>query len=256
LLAAREAETAADETDAGERDVLDAYVPIGALTEQRCRQAAAARSTVDLCTCLADVFPPAIAALRKLLERSPEDPLGLREVELEIENAHFRQLLFRARHAAGHEDGRVIRRDVTLRIDIANLRTSLRYLGRHVANDVVHSLYVPGGLLSEDRFADLMEADAVDQLYRRLPKGELTAALEKGMLAFANVGRASVFDRPLEEQQLRLEKRLARQYPASVAIPLDFVGRARNEWINLRMIVRGVAYQLPPGKIQGSLVYV
>jgi vacuolar-type H+-ATPase subunit C/Vma6 len=254
-LAEGKAEATEEEAEAAAR-VMDAYVPIGALSEQRYRLAAAAASADDLCTCLAEVFPKTIAGLRKLLEQRRDQSLGLPEVELEIENAHFRQLLVRARQAVSREDCRVLRRAGAQRIDATNLRTSLRYLGRHISRDVVHSLFVPGGLLVEERFAELMEADAVDQLYRRLPRGPLTAALEKGMLAYANVGRASVFERPLEEQQLRLEKRLARRHPASVALPLYFVGRVRNEWINLRMICRGIRYRLPAGKVQGSLVDV
>ena len=101
-----------------------------------------------------------------------------------------------------------------------------------------------------------MEADAIDQLYRRLPRGALTAALDKGMLAFANIGRASVFDRPLEEQQLRLEKRLARWHPGVGGSAAVFRRACGNEWVNLRMISRGICYRLPPGKVQGSLVYV
>ncbi len=40
-----------------------------------------------------------------------------------------------------------------------------------------------------------------------------------------------------------------------MALPLDFLERSRNEWINLKTIARGIACRLPPGKVQESLVY-
>ena len=114
------AEAAEDDAEAAARDAIEAYVPIGVLSEQRYRLAAAATSADDLCTCLAEVFPETIAGVRKLLERPRDPPPGLPEFELEIENAHFRRLLQRARHAASHEDCRVLRSDGALRIDATN----------------------------------------------------------------------------------------------------------------------------------------
>ena len=48
-------------------------------------------------------------------------------------------------------------------------------------------------------------------------EGPLTAVLDRGMLSFANTGRASVFERPGDEQVLRLVHRLARRWPVMKA---------------------------------------
>ena len=137
-----------------------------------------------------------------------------------------------------------------------NLRTSLRFLGRSLPRETVTKLYLSGGTLDPRQFEALMQADVLEQIYHRLPSGPLTHALDRGMLAYANVNRVSVFERLLEEQQLLLEKRLARCYPVSVAVPLYYASLVRNEWLNLKMIIRGICFSLAPGKVRGNLIYV
>ncbi len=117
-------------------------------------------------------------------------------------------------------------------------------------------MYLPSGSLAEKTFAAMLAADGVEQIYHQLPRGPLTAVLDRGLLSFANTGRASVFERPGDEQVLRLVRRLARRWPVSVAAPLDYLARARNEWVNLKMIACGIRYGLPVGKVRESLVYV
>ncbi len=232
----------------------EAFVAAGTLGPEVYRGAMAAGSLSELCRDLSPWLPDAARDLEQCLLQGKEEP-SLRQVELVLEQSHLRRLLVCAEAAATQADAEIIRRLAALEIDMANLRTSLRLLGRHVAREEVARYYLPGGSIGDEQFTAMMSADAIEQVYRRLPNGPLTAAMNKGMLSFAGTGRASVFERPLDDERLRLLKMLSRLEPVSVALPLDFLERSRNEWINLKTIARGIAYRLPPGKVQESLVY-
>lgn len=233
----------------------EAFVAAGTLGPEVYRGAMAAKSLSELCRDLSPWLPDATRDLEQCLALQDKDEPSLRQVELVLEQSHLRRLRLCAEAAATRADADIIRRLAALEIDMANLRTSLRLLGRHVAREEVARYYLPGGSISDEQFAAMMSADAIEQIYRRLPNGPLTAAMNKGMLSFADTGRASVFERPLDDERLRLLKTLSRLEPVSVALPLDFLERSRNEWINLKTIARGIAYRLPPGKVQESLVY-
>jgi vacuolar-type H+-ATPase subunit C/Vma6 len=140
--------------------------------------------------------------------------------------------------------------------DLTNLRTALRFLGRRLPREQVQSLYLRGGTLAEATFAALMAADGIEAICRRLSRGQLTAVLAQGRPALANTGRASVFERLGDRQLLQLVHRLARRCPVSVAVPLDYLARSRNEWINLKMVACGIRYQLPAARVREGLVYV
>ena len=145
---------------------------------------------------------------------------------------------------------------VALLADLTNLRTALRFLGRRLPGEQVPTLYLRGGTLAEATFAALMAADGVEQIRRLLSRGPLTAVLDQGRLALANTGRASVFERAGDGQMLQLVHRLARRCPVSVAVPLDYLTRSRNEWINLKMVACGIRYHLPAARVREGLVYV
>jgi vacuolar-type H+-ATPase subunit C/Vma6 len=231
-------------------------VPLGTFSREEYERLAAVRSFAEFCNGIEPLFPGLGRILLDASKQAAHEESLIDELELLAENLHFQHLLRCARNTASREDGIVIRQCTALRIDLVNLRTSLRFLGRNLSADGVSRLYVKGGSLSEKQFGALMEADVLEQLYRILRRGPLTDALERGTLAFANVNRASVFQRLFDEQQLLREKRLARRYPVSIAVPLYYASCLRNELLNLDMIVRGIHFGLPPGKVGGSLIYV
>lgn len=232
------------------------FVPLGKFSRTVYGQLAAAGSFAEFCGRLEPLFPELARRLPEAFEIHAREESLLDELELLAENLHFQHLLACARNTAGREDRTIIRRCVALRIDLANLRTGLRFLGRSLSRERVSRLYVAGGSLAASQFETLMGADVLEQVYHRLPRGPLTNALDRGTLAYANVNRASVFQRLFDEQQLLLEKRLARRYPLSAAVPLYYASCLRNELVNLEMIVRGIHFGLPSGKVGGSLIYV
>jgi len=232
------------------------FIPLGNFTHDRYRDALAARSPLDLCFRIQPWLPLWARALRSFLEPPRGPAIRLRETELLLDEEHFRRLRQCAPRIHSREDASVIRSYVALLADLTNLRTALRFLGQRLPREQVQSLYLRGGTLAEATFVALMAADGIEAICRRLSRGPLTAVLDQGRSALVNTGRASVFERPGDRQLLQLVHRLARRCPVSVAVPLDYLARSRNEWINLKMVACGIRYQLPAARVREGLVYV
>ena len=244
------------EAESREPNVGAEFVPLGTFTRDRYRDALTARSPNDLCLRIQPWLPSWAHALRSFLEPPREPAVSLRETELLLDEEHFRRLAQCARRTHSRDDASIIRSYVALLADLTNLRTALRFLGRHLPGEQVQTLYLRGGTLTEATFAALMAADGVEQICRLLARGPLTAVLAQGRSAHANTGRASVFERPGDGQLLQLVHRLARRCPVSVAVPLHYLARSRNEWINLKIVACGIRYRLPAARVREGLVYV
>ena len=104
-------------------------------------------------------------------------------------------------------------------------------------------------------FEGMLDAEDIERIYGHAGRGPVSKALEKGILYFVNIGRPSVFERFFDEQRLQFEKRLARSFPDSIAVPAYYLTRIRNELINLRLIARQIRYRLPSGTVQEKMVY-
>ncbi len=231
-----------------------AYVPIGAWTPARYNDALAAERMPDLLRKVERVMPEVAEEMRDFLGEPREHEPSLREIEVLLDELHLRRMLACARVAVDRTDARLLCELIALEADLSNLRTALRLLGRHLPATEARSLWLAHGLLSEEQFLVLMACDEIEQLYRLLPRGPLATAVERGTLAFVSQGRASVFERCFDTERLRLRRRLARLHRVSVAVPLLYLARARNELANMRMIARGIRYGLPAGRVQENLV--
>lgn len=231
-------------------------VPAGMITMERFRRAASSRNLDTLVHHLSEWIPDLAPALRAAGEPLHEEKPSIRALELATDQFFYHHMLTGAAGRGNRVDAALLRELATDYGDRANLRTALRYLGRHLPEDQVLSLFLAGGQLSLDHFKKIMAADEIDQIFARLKRGPLTRALEKGMLYFVHGGRASIFERFFDEQTLVLKKRLSRTYPVSIATPLYYVARAHNELINLRALLRGMVFDLPKGAVQEKLVYV
>ncbi len=241
--------------EAGEPHVGAEFVPLGTFTRDRYCDALAARSPNDLCLRIQPWLPSWAHALRSFLEPPRKPAIRLREIELLLDEEHFRRLGQCAPRIRSRDGASIIRSYVALLADLTNLRTALRFLGRRLPREQVQTLYLRGGMLAEATFAALMAADSVEQICRLLARSPLTAVLAQGRSALADTGRASVFERPGDRQLLQLVHRLACRCPVSVAVPLHYLARSRNEWSNLKMIACGIRYHLPAARVREGLVY-
>jgi vacuolar-type H+-ATPase subunit C/Vma6 len=81
-------------------------------------------------------------------------------------------------------------------------------------------------------------------------------AVERGILAFGETRNLAVMERFLENVVIKAGAKLFRRDPLSIAVPLGFIWRQYNEFLNLRILVRGKHYQMPANAIREELLFV
>jgi len=204
------------------------FVPVGSFTEELYRKATAASSLDGLCGVLERPFPQWARELRRFLAQPHEPESALRECELWLENLHFQGLLASACRAVSRDARRLIRRYVTLLIDMTNLRTALRFLdgisaGRR-SGTARARWHAVGSRLRDHAAGGCRRAN--------LPRAAGRAADRRagaGNVIVYQCGARLGVRAASGWELLRFEKRLARRDPVSVALPLYYLARARNE---------------------------
>ena len=126
----------------------EAFVGVGAFSEERFREAAHCRGLADLADRVGRWHPALAESVAPWVIPVHEEEPPLREMELALERFHVRQMLSCAEHARTKQEALVVRNLAAMFVDIANVSTALRFLGRHLARDEVRRLYLPEGHIS------------------------------------------------------------------------------------------------------------
>jgi vacuolar-type H+-ATPase subunit C/Vma6 len=241
---------------AGAEAIEASFVDAGTWTREQFRDAAQAADLAELAARLGTWHSGWEEGLARWKNGDTAEAPGLREVELALEEVHARNLFARASRSRHREERKALETMASLFVDLANGRTAVRLLGRHVPREEVHRLYLAGGRFSLREFETMLGETDVDQLYNTVGRGPVADALGKGVLYYVNVKRSSVFERFFDEQWMVVVRRLARRDLVSIAVPVYYLLRIRNELTNLCLIARGIRYDLPSATIQEKLVYV
>lgn len=152
-------------------------------------------------------------------------------------------------------DSRFLKRLLQLEIDRINLR--LLFSPRDPGTppeDLVQRL-LPRGTLSNDLLRSIASAATPERAVEMLEKteyGTFGEALEQ----FSLSGRFGRLERMFESAFMQRLRRAAMQQGIGIAVLMRYAWLKYNEVINLRIIVRGLAVQLPKARIEEEVVYV
>jgi vacuolar-type H+-ATPase subunit C/Vma6 len=151
-------------------------------------------------------------------------------------------------------------RDMVQRqIDLVNLLSILRVVtvkerGGGVPQNGESPL--PGGLLGLRRIRGICESATAEGAFGMIEETYFAPAIERGILAFGESGRLSVMERFLEAVVLEKGCRLYREDPLGSGVSLGYLWRKYNELLNLRILLRGLAHDVPVNMIREELVLV
>ncbi|MBD3420227.1 MAG: hypothetical protein GF398_08945 [Chitinivibrionales bacterium] len=237
------------------RSAGQALAPIGSFAKISRNDLDAVCSVADVCALLLAHNIKTADHLQKGLEiyKSNNDPLV---IEREIDKHYYESMQSGSPLLTNSRDSRILKPLVQFLIDIANIRMATRFINQRVPEELAQALYVPGGTLDYRRFLALMQADAIEALYDALKGHPVEPGLQDGMFAFITQKNPSIFERRFDKIEITYKKKLALIHPLSFATPLYFLILARNQMINLRVLVRGIAFQIPLGRLREELIYV
>lgn len=232
---------------ATEGEILRATLPVAEYDEVQLAELAAERDVASIADALTSWnYQFAFLARRVLLElRAAEEIVS---VEQRLYRAYFSWTL-------GGESDEVLRGLMRIQIDLQNVLSALRTVRyREIDRVPPEFLPIPGGKLPPDRLERLITARRLEDAFEVLSDTYFEEGVERGILAFGQAHRLSIMERFLETVVIGAGARLFRGDPLGAGVPLGFIWRKINEFLNLRILIRGKAYDIPSNTIREELL--
>ncbi len=235
--------------DAGQ--ILEAMLPVGEFSEPRLEELAAQSGLPAVADTLSTWGYPFAFELRRLL-RGQWERRNLAALESAINRLYFQWALAQLKAADPNEA--VVRRMVQMQIDLANVKEALDFV-RHKVRDEPLEAYqpLPGGLLGQGTLEAIAGSLTMIDSFEALEGTYFAPGIEKGILAYGGAGSLGVMERFLETVVIGSGCRLFRGDPLSICVPLGFIWRKYNEFLNLRILIRGKSYRMPANAIREEL---
>jgi ATP synthase A1 C subunit len=236
------------------RDIVRGLVPMGEFTEVQLAELADEPDALSVANALTTWGYPFAFQLRRLIREQLE---GLELVALEsaVNRLYFRWGLEQLREE--DENTRMALNMLRVQIDLANVRAALDHVRHREKGEEMESFQiVPGGTVRRETLQEVAGAQGSLEAFEMLAETRFAPAIERGILAFGGARRLGVMERFLEQEVIEGGCRLYRRDPLSLAVALGFVWRKYNEFINLRILVRGKAYRMPVNAIREELLFL
>jgi ATP synthase A1 C subunit len=241
-------------TGAGQKDILEGMLAVGEFSEPRLAELAAQPDLQAVAAALATWDYPFAFELRRLLmdRRQSRDLVAL---ESAVNRLYFQWALSQLRAKDPNEA--VVRRMVQMQIDLANVKEALDAV-RHRTHEESLEDFEPlaCGLLGPRVIEAISGADSMIEAFEALEGTYFAPGIEKGILAYGEAGSLGVMERFLEVVVIEAGCRLFRIDPLGVGVPMGFLWRKYNEFLNLRILIRGKSYRMPVNAIRAELALV
>lgn len=234
-------------------DALAVLVPGALMSSGLLRRFAACPNMETLCGQLIAWNPELCGGLSAALTAYRESG-NVSVLDNALDQRYFVQSAAQLRDARD-DSGRLLHFFLQLEIDRINLRLIFQRLREPGAPPIEPELFLPEGTLSSPVLARLGQAGDAAEVVHTLGGKRYTEFVTE-LYQFTQTRRFSPIERLFERVLLRELRRLAVRNPLSFAVVMDYTCRKFNEVVNLRLIARGLAEHVPPGRVREQLVFV
>jgi V/A-type H+-transporting ATPase subunit C len=235
-----------------EAKIAAALFPAGFLDEPRLQELTGEPDAVALADTLVLWNVPGALALRQCL-RAYSTRETFHRVEALLVRDHFTWALSQCE--GDGENAVLMRNHVKQQIDLANVVAALRHVRTHGDGGALFNP-VGEGLLPAAVVSRLAASPDLESAIEILAGTYFADRVERGIFAFGEHQRIGSLERFLEQGVLDAGCRLFRADPLGIGVVTGFVWRKLNEFLNLRILLRGKAYGRPAVAIQEDLFLV
>ncbi len=241
-------------TGAATDEIMAGMLPGGTLDEPRLNELAAEPDAPSLVNTLSVWGFPLVKPLKKM-GKALQERASLIEAENHLARTYF---TWAWDTAAGRDENSALIRDFVQRqIDLFNvlmILRAIRHRGR--GTDVPLVSLLPHGRLGRWLLQRMQRCRELDDALEILAGTYFEVGIERGILAFGEHQRLGVMERFLEQVVLGTGCRLFRLDPLGIGVAAGYLWRKFNEFLNLRILLRGKAYQRPATAIREELLIV
>ena len=233
-------------------EIVAGLMPVGEFSEPQLTELAAAPDLISLADALTTWgYRFAFEVRRAVLDSGAgADLVGL---ESAVGRLYFAWAQYEL--ARGDSNAATVKKLLDMQIDLANIGSALDCVRHRMRGEEIDSYApVPGGLLSLRLLNEIAECAALVDAFEVLDDTYFAPGIENGILAFGRAQSLGVMERFLEVVVIDKGCHLFRQDPLGIAVPLGFLWRKYSEFVNLRILLRGKSYRMPPNAIRKEML--
>lgn len=197
----------------------------------------------ELCGCLSKALPG-------YLETN-----NLAILEEALDRAYFSENAARLK-AAGDEDSQMLRAQLQAEIDRINLRTVFQHIdSKGAMADGLDSRFLTEGSLPKALLRQMAATSDPAAAMTLLGRTRYSSLVEE-LYQLLQTGRFSPMERFFERVLMKNVRQSARNNVFGIGVMMDFAWLKYNEVVNLRLIARGLAGNLPKGRVRDEMYAV
>lgn len=154
----------------------------------------------------------------------------------------------------GNEDPNVVtlREQLASEIDRINLRLVFQAIADRTDGEALNERLLPGGWLGRTLLMSMANTGDVSTAVGLLGGTRYNSLVDE-LFQMLQTGRFSPLERMLDRLLMRQMRRFARRDTFGIGVLMDYVWQKYNECINLRLVARGLAGNLPVGRVRDEL---
>lgn len=158
--------------------------------------------------------------------------------------------------ARDDEDSRMLRAQLQAEIDRINLRTVFQHIDtKGELGESLESRFLSQGSLPKTLLRQMASSSDPATAMALLAKTRYSSLVEE-LYQLLQTGRFSPMERYFERVLMKQVRRNARNNVFGIGVMMDYVWMKYNEVVNLRLIARGLAGNLPAGRVRDELYSV
>lgn len=235
-------------------DILTGVFPAGELGDVELEELAAeedVKSVIDALT--AWNFPLAFD-LRKVM-RAHSDELKCAFMEAEFMRILFAYALENL--SDDDEDESLLKNHIQSQIDLVNVKVALWAVSQGEAGRRLEPFApISGGRLSARMLSRIERASSLEMSFEIMAETYFRHAIDQGILAFGESRRLAVMERFLEIEIIEAGCKMFRADPLGIGVPIGYVWRKYNEFLNLRILLRNNSFDKPAPATREELLIV
>jgi vacuolar-type H+-ATPase subunit C/Vma6 len=235
-------------------DILAGVFPAGELGDAELEELAAeddTKAVVDALTAWG--FPFAFELKRVVHEHSGrrDDP----SIEVEFMRIFFAWALDSL--VVKDEDQSLLRDHIRGQLDLVNLKSVLWAVSQKESGRRPDAVVpIPGGRITTRMLSRIEQSSSLEMSFEILAESYFRSAIDRGILAFGEARRLAVMERFLEIEIIEAGCKMFRADPLGIGVPIGYIWRKYNEFMNLRILLRSKSFGKPAPATREELFVV
>lgn len=235
-------------------EILDSVFPAGELGDAELEELAAEdnmKAVVD--ALVAWSFPFAFELKKVVRELSGKRDYA--SMEIEFMRIFFAWALDNL--DVEDQDQSLLRNHIRGQLDLVNLKSVLWAVSqKEIGRQPDAVVPILGGRITTRMLARIERSSLLEMSFEILADSYFRRAIDQGILAFGEARRLAVMERFLEIEVIKAGCKMFRADPLGIGVPMGYIWRKYNEFMNLRILLRSKSFGKPAPATREELFVV